>query len=391
MGGDGGNDGVIMRNQPQQNHPKNLNNQVILYTTPRPYDEDACFSSESYTIDYEIVNSTSKPVEVTIIFDVLDNFTIVPNSRNTKLIYNHSHMEQEKSDLIGFSAVISPFSRVVLGYAQRIDDYHIGAVQCSHHWKYQETGSTFNQLNVERYIDELQAVANNIPSHQDFQTRAVDAFCKQKELTFVDLEFPPSRHSIVPHTNTQALLDIPDIEWKRLDEILVVNKFTNLFAGKSMHPTNILQGSGMKCYGYLSALALIAECPVLVTTLFTATSQLYNLQGIYDLFLYKNGYPTIVRVDDFIPCAPGESNGPLYARCGNENSMWILIVEKALAKLFGSYIALQDEKMVNIVVTLTGAPCQQLCLQDSQFRPKVMCIIIYLMLILFKLNIITRL
>lgn len=43
-------------------------------------------------------------------------------------------------------------------------------------------------------------------------------------------------------------------------------------------------------------------------------------------------------VDDYIPCNPG-SGGPAFS-CGKERTTWMPLIEKAWAKLYGSYGAI---------------------------------------------------
>jgi len=58
--------------------------------------------------------------------------------------------------------------------------------------------------------------------------------------------------------------------------------------------------------------------------------------GAFLLEFSKDGKLTEIIVDDYIPL--NNDNEPLYARGGpNGNEIWICILEKAYAKLYGDY------------------------------------------------------
>lgn len=58
-----------------------------------------------------------------------------------------------------------------------------------------------------------------------------------------------------------------------------------------------------------------------------------NEQGVYAIQLYKNGEKIVVTLDDYIVTKDGS---PSFSQ-SNGNEMWVLLVEKAWAKIHGSF------------------------------------------------------
>lgn len=116
-------------------------------------------------------------------------------------------------------------------------------------------------------------------------------------------------------------------------------------------PNDIKQGQLGDCW-FLSALSSLAERKGLVKRLFI--TQEYNEEGIYKIKMFKNGEIVIVTIDDYIPCR--FNGGPLFSR-GAGNELWVLLIEKAYAKLHGNYYALSSGYTTHAMVDLTGCPC----------------------------------
>ena len=75
--------------------------------------------------------------------------------------------------------------------------------------------------------------------------------------------------------------------------------------------------------------------------------------GIYEVRICKDGMWTDVVVDEWIPVKDGE---PVFSRA-NGPELWVLILEKAWAKLHGSYHAIESGLAITAFRDLTGAPC----------------------------------
>ena len=69
-------------------------------------------------------------------------------------------------------------------------------------------------------------------------------------------------------------------------------------------------------------------------------------------------------VDDWIPCeSPGK---PAFATSKKQNELWVSILEKAYAKLHGSYEALEGGLVQDALVDLTGGAGEEIDMRSPQ-------------------------
>lgn len=84
--------------------------------------------------------------------------------------------------------------------------------------------------------------------------------------------------------------------------------------------------------------------------------------GIYTVRFWKQGGWTYVHVDDRIPC--DVAGRPLYSRSRDPNETWLLIIEKAYAKIHGSYLNLENGRTIEALRDLTGGAASWMPLDD---------------------------
>lgn len=101
------------------------------------------------------------------------------------------------------------------------------------------------------------------------------------------------------------------------------------------------------CY-FLCALSVIAEKSELVKRLFHNSE--VSEYGLYAVWLNINGEWTSVVIDDYFPCI---DNSPAFSRA---NGLWVMLLEKAYAKVYGSYLNIEGGNPAIAMRDLTGAP-----------------------------------
>lgn len=77
-------------------------------------------------------------------------------------------------------------------------------------------------------------------------------------------------------------------------------------------------------------------------------------------------------LDDYFPCINVGSNKfkPVYAH-SDEDELWVLLLEKAYAKLCGSYSRLESGRSYEALIDLTGAPVMSILVSDDKYRKMI--------------------
>jgi len=80
--------------------------------------------------------------------------------------------------------------------------------------------------------------------------------------------------------------------------------------------------------------------------------------GLYGVYLCVDGEFKLVLVDDMIPCL-GEDGGPSFSKA-NGPELWVMLLEKAYAKIYGTYEKINNGMSGKAINDLTGAPYENL-------------------------------
>ena len=170
---------------------------------------------------------------------------------------------------------------------------------------------------------------------------------------FTDPLFPPNKNSLLGLDSSGKIIDqtaykekagsinTNQVVFARATEIF--KSGCKLFSEK-IEMGDVIQGKLGDCY-FLSSVACLCKYPGVIMNLFKTKS--FNKDGFYEIKLFIDGRPQIVIVDDYLPIEKS-TKMPCYAQ-SKGNELWVMLLEKAWAKVNGGY--------ANII---SGLPCEAL-------------------------------
>ena len=92
-------------------------------------------------------------------------------------------------------------------------------------------------------------------------------------------------------------------------------------------------------------------------------TQTTNAAGIYQIRFYLNGKETPVIVDDYLPVK--QDGTPAFATC-RDGELWVSLLEKAWAKLHGSYARMEGGLPSHAATHLAGVPAESYLHDDLE-------------------------
>ena len=180
----------------------------------------------------------------------------------------------------------------------------------------------------------------------------------------------------------------PDnIEWYRIKEI---NEDATFFYDGT-ESNDVMQGNLNDCW-FISALSIIAtkdyllrgefnknilddgkideeEIKMMSEGIYPPIFHAFSKSGIYCFRFFKNLKWRYVLVDDRLPCIaianPIQPKSLIFAHCRQNNEFWVPLIEKAYAKLHGSYFDLSDGWIDDGLVDMTGLVSKKILKEET--------------------------
>ena len=183
-------------------------------------------------------------------------------------------------------------------------------------------------------------------------------YCRSSNEHFVDDSFPPAPKSLYYKRRTNYKTQVA--QWLRPNTINTEeNSGLNWTVFRNPSPSDISQGVLGNCW-LLSSLAVLAEREDFVRKIIVTRE--FCEHGLYQLRLCIDGNWTTILVDDLLPC---DQYGRLVYSKAKKKQLWVPLIEKAAAKIYGCYEALIAGLPNYGMRILTGAPCESIKLQPQ--------------------------
>ena len=179
---------------------------------------------------------------------------------------------------------------------------------------------------------------------------------------WTDESFPPTDASLYGNGSAADHPEWSNIVWRRASDVYgnSNSKPVKLIASDGLNPSDVHQGLLGDCY-FLGSLACLADTHPDKLRALLLTKEADG-SGRYEVQFYKMGQPVTLFVDDWVPC--NGADGPPAFSSSNSDELWVLILEKAWAKLHGSYHNIEAGVAGNALEDLTGLPHDDVHVDD---------------------------
>eukprot|EP01065_Artemidia_motanka_P048416 TRINITY_DN7789_c0_g1_i2.p1 TRINITY_DN7789_c0_g1~~TRINITY_DN7789_c0_g1_i2.p1 ORF type:complete len:851 (+),score=201.03 TRINITY_DN7789_c0_g1_i2:677-3229(+) len=190
----------------------------------------------------------------------------------------------------------------------------------------------------------LERVVDGGDSGARARLEEIEQMCTEQGKKWEDPDFPADASSVGLHGGEGESWD-----WVRVSEICPPGSD---IVPDDCGPCDVRQGRFPDCF-FITAAACVCERVADLKSLFV--SPVLSENGVAAVRVWEaDGWRTVV-VDDRIPC---EGNAkPLFARAPRGHA-WPMLLEKAYAKFYGSYAAIEGGNIAEALHDLTGAPVE---------------------------------
>ncbi|XP_050924163.1 calpain-1 catalytic subunit [Lates calcarifer] len=196
-----------------------------------------------------------------------------------------------------------------------------------------ENGTCASVINL-RYQDGSEGSPSNPAKYKNQAYAQLRENCLRRGSLFVDSTFPPDNRSLGDLSSLKSWQE-DEVEWLRPAEIL---KRQN----NSSEPAFCVQGASRFDFGqgyvgncwFLASISALTLQKRLLAQVVPMDQTFKNYAGIFHFRFWRFGQWVDVVIDDHLPTL---NNQLLSVHCNGGNEFWVPLLEKAYAKVCGSY------------------------------------------------------
>ncbi|CAI5643296.1 unnamed protein product [Oreochromis niloticus] len=197
-----------------------------------------------------------------------------------------------------------------------------------------------------RYPDGSEGSPSNPAKFKNQDFAQIKADCLRKGELFVDNAFPP---------NSNSLGDVPglsEVKWLRPADLLREqgNNDKPAYCTDGMSRFDFAQGKVGNCW-FLSAMSALTFQKNLMEQVVPMDQSFEDYAGIFHFRFWRFGKWVDVVIDDYLPTINKQFLS-VYSKCGNE--FWAPLLEKAYAKVCGSYADMRGGSSSDAFKDFTG-------------------------------------
>ncbi|XP_059201411.1 calpain-10 isoform X2 [Centropristis striata] len=185
------------------------------------------------------------------------------------------------------------------------------------------------------------------------------------EALFEDLDFPANDRSLFSDSSTPIARLQGEISWRRPQEICQ----SPALLADNINLAHVKQGLLGDCW-FLCACTFLLKNKRLLNKVLPPDQPQWDdsrYRGSFQFCFWQQGHWTDVTIDDRLPCI---NSALCFSRCHSPTAFWVALLEKAYAKLHGSYERLWAGQVSEALVDLTGGLVERWSLGESEDEPR---------------------
>ncbi|XP_059915377.1 calpain-10 isoform X1 [Gadus macrocephalus] len=177
---------------------------------------------------------------------------------------------------------------------------------------------------------------------------------------FDDSDFPSDDRSLFSDGSSPLARLQDEVTWRRPQELCDC---------PALFPANINEGHAKQgllgdCW-FLCACTFLLKNKHLMNKVCPPDQPLWGdcmYQGSFQFHIWQKGHWTMVTIDDRLPCI---GSTLCFSRCHSPTAFWVALLEKAYAKLHGSYESLWAGQVSEALVDLSGGLAERWSLEKG--------------------------